>query len=210
MVALYSVLCFILAYRTATTTTFSLPPSSRTSSTSFRWRQLSHSGAGYDEWAIDHIRILGSTYDRQHVINFQLYIRSSMKQESTNFDVRLEFTTDFGQTWTLVQTDCLPLSPGCTQALVSKKFIIFLHQILTLLLLCSWRANIHPNCLQTGDVSLSSSRCLPFQTTRRSDGDSRRQTMRMSGPLMTFTSVRTDLMTWRVERMVYPRSSCFL
>ena len=102
--------CLLLAYTAATTITAVLPLSSRTKATSLIWRQLDHSGLNYDEWAIDHIRITsaGSAYGRQHVVNFRLLFVSSSTRQLPNNDVRLEYSVDFGQTWDLAQTDCLP------------------------------------------------------------------------------------------------------
>ena len=100
--------------------TVPLPLLSRTKATSLRWRQLAHSGSGTDEWAIDHIRVTGLPYDRQHVVNFQLFLGS---QQSVNYDVRLEYSIDFGKKWALTQTDCLPSSLHCTQTLVSRSFV---------------------------------------------------------------------------------------
>jgi hypothetical protein len=47
-------------FKIATTVTASLPLQARTAGTVLRWRQLDNSGNGYDEWAIDSIRILDS------------------------------------------------------------------------------------------------------------------------------------------------------
>ena len=35
-----------------------IPPAAQTAATLFRWRQLSHSGAGYDHWALDDVSIV--------------------------------------------------------------------------------------------------------------------------------------------------------
>ena len=111
----------VLAYKTSTTVTVILPLPSRTSSTSLRWRQLSHDGTDLDVWALDHIRIQESVYDRRHVVNFDL---SFSVQESSSYDVRLEYSTDFGQTYALVQPDCLPSSSHCSHALVSNNICV--------------------------------------------------------------------------------------
>ncbi|XP_062500706.1 reelin-like [Corticium candelabrum] len=44
-------------YRTAKTVNVNLPTSAQTKATTLRWRQLSNSGSGFDEWAIDHILV---------------------------------------------------------------------------------------------------------------------------------------------------------
>ena len=120
------ILFALIAFKTATAITVTLPPSSRTKATSLRWRQLDHDGIEYDEWAIDHIRITGWAYGRQQVVNFQLLIAASSTQ--ANWDVRLEYSADFGQTWALAQPDCLPSSSQCTQTLVSEQ-VVFLQVV---------------------------------------------------------------------------------
>ncbi|XP_062500990.1 reelin-like [Corticium candelabrum] len=114
------------SYKTSTTVTVILPLPSRTSSTSLRWRQLSHDGTDLDVWALDHIRIQESVYDRRHVVNFDL---SFSVQESSSYDVRLEYSTDFGQTYALVQPDCLPSSSHCSHALLNSQYsaVLFKH-----------------------------------------------------------------------------------
>lgn len=49
-----------VGYSSSQTVSVTLTSSSKTASTVLRWRQLSHSGKDYDEWAIDHIRITGT------------------------------------------------------------------------------------------------------------------------------------------------------
>ena len=41
-----------------TNVTVPLPPAAQTLATQFRWRQLAHSGAGYDHWALDDVSIV--------------------------------------------------------------------------------------------------------------------------------------------------------
>ena len=105
----------------AKTVVITLPVGARTTGTVLRWRQLSHSGSGYDEWAIDHIRITGQGNDRHHMLQFGLNMGCGVPypQMTAAYDVRLEYSTDFGTTWGLVQSSCLPSSGDCTQTLVN-------------------------------------------------------------------------------------------
>ena len=50
----------IAEFKTSKTVSVSLPLEARTASTVLRWKQLDNSGNGYDEWAIDSIRITDS------------------------------------------------------------------------------------------------------------------------------------------------------
>lgn len=52
-------------YFTFTPFSFTIPAGAQTPATRFRWRQLSHSGAGYDNWALDDIVI--STYGQSNL-----------------------------------------------------------------------------------------------------------------------------------------------
>ena len=45
-------------YLTAQTVIITLPILAKTYSTTLRWKQLSHSGSTYDEWAIDHVQLM--------------------------------------------------------------------------------------------------------------------------------------------------------
>ena len=45
------------AFTTWTTITENIPIAAQTSNTSFRWRQISHSGSNFDNWAIDNVSI---------------------------------------------------------------------------------------------------------------------------------------------------------
>ncbi len=45
-------------YQAWTRVTKTLPPAARTPNTRFRWRQLSHSGIGFDHWALDNVNAL--------------------------------------------------------------------------------------------------------------------------------------------------------
>jgi autotransporter-associated beta strand protein len=47
--------CLTTAYKSWGQVTLAVPPAAQTSSTQFRWRQVTHSGAGYDHWALDNV-----------------------------------------------------------------------------------------------------------------------------------------------------------
>ena len=50
-------------YTDWTTVTQLIPLFAQTNNTSFRWRQLEHSGEGYDEWALDNVKITQNFFD---------------------------------------------------------------------------------------------------------------------------------------------------
>jgi len=50
------------AYPTFTSLNTTIPMTAKTSSTMFRWRQLSHSGGCCDHWSLDNIKILSSNF----------------------------------------------------------------------------------------------------------------------------------------------------
>ena len=56
-------------YWSAQMVTIALPAATKTASTVLRWRQLSNSGYGLDEWAIDHVRITGVSESQAHVVS---------------------------------------------------------------------------------------------------------------------------------------------
>ena len=60
LVNCYQLTSLYAAYTTAQTVSIPLPAVVKTTGIVLRWRQLSNSGSGFDEWAIDHIRIAGN------------------------------------------------------------------------------------------------------------------------------------------------------
>jgi reelin len=112
-------------YRTATKVTVPLPLSSRTEATSLRWLQTNDGRTDKrlnNVWSIDHIRIKTSAADRQRVVHFQLFHTSSTTEQPSKYDIRLEYSIDFGRTWSPAQTDCLPSHSRCTQTLLNSYY----------------------------------------------------------------------------------------
>lgn len=108
-------------YTDATTVTVAIPVTAQSKASYIRWRQLSNSGSNFDEWALDHVRIYGSAYNRNYLVEFKLCMGCGIpytQQQSASYDVQLEYSVNFGQTWALVEAGCQPGSSSCTQALV--------------------------------------------------------------------------------------------
>lgn len=57
-----------------------LPQAARSASTRFRWRQLAHSGAGFDTWALDNIRVLGAIPEVPGQVPFIMGSANSSRQ----------------------------------------------------------------------------------------------------------------------------------
>ena len=59
-----------IEYQTAQTVTIPLSGAIITTGTSLKWRQLSHTGANFDEWALDHVRVSGKKAQVKSLVIF--------------------------------------------------------------------------------------------------------------------------------------------
>jgi hypothetical protein len=77
--------CDTEAYREWTLVSLVIPEAARSSSALFRWRQLSHSGAGFDQWALDDVFI--DTRPKVPVIVTQPVGRIALAGQTAGFSV---------------------------------------------------------------------------------------------------------------------------
>lgn len=77
--------CDTEAYREWTVVSLVIPEPARSSSALFRWRQLSHSGAGFDQWALDDVFI--DTRPKVPVIVTQPVGRIALAGQTAGFSV---------------------------------------------------------------------------------------------------------------------------
>lgn len=128
---------FVCLFAGSKTITVGLPVDAQGGGTVLRWRQLTHSGSSYDEWALDHISITSTLYDRRpHEFDFQLNMGCGVPytHTSTDYDAYFEYSTDYGATWKLTQASCSPSTTQCTQNLVSVSHLQWLGSFKGLLL----------------------------------------------------------------------------
>ena len=59
-----------IEYQTAQTVKIPLSGAIITTGTSLKWRQVSHSGANFDEWALDHVTISGKKAQVKSLVIF--------------------------------------------------------------------------------------------------------------------------------------------
>lgn len=93
-------------YKVFTKITEPIPSGAQTVATLFRWRQINHSGQGFDNWSLDDVSVSPniSTYNYLWTPSFGL-------SDSTVFNPYVSLTTD--QTYTVKMTDTLG---GCSDA----------------------------------------------------------------------------------------------
>jgi reelin len=120
-------------YEIAKTVTVPIPTAARTNATYIRWKQLSNFTGNYNQygigkWALDHVRITWSAENQPSVVEFQLCMGCNspyFHQQSASYDIQLEYSVDYGQTWDLVE-ECQQSSYMCTQTMVSSQYSSFL------------------------------------------------------------------------------------
>jgi hypothetical protein len=92
------------AYTTWTFRQLSIPVGAQSNATQFRWRQLSNSGSGTDNWALDDVQITGPV---PPVIVAQPQTRTAYVGDSTIFSVAVTGSTPLYYQW---QKDSVSLS----------------------------------------------------------------------------------------------------
>ncbi|XP_041459310.1 reelin-like [Lytechinus variegatus] len=84
-----------------------LPPTIQSPSTKFCLSQPRHNGLNRNVWAIDDLVLL-PTHPTHPMMHLQFSLNLQCGSEAEDTEVRVEFSTDMGRSWSLVRQECLP------------------------------------------------------------------------------------------------------
>eukprot|EP00058_Branchiostoma_floridae_P011776 XP_002597264.1 hypothetical protein BRAFLDRAFT_66399 [Branchiostoma floridae] len=95
------------AYKDAALVSVPVPTSAQKRSTRFCLRQLAHKGLNRNVWAVDEFQLLPRLpASVDHFAQFSVNIGCGSQHDA--YSINVEYSSDHGRHWSLLQTECLP------------------------------------------------------------------------------------------------------